>query len=34
MIDVCRQMNYAEFKSEQFDTYRKQLDELLQSREV
>lgn len=34
VIDICRQMNYAEFKSEQFDDYRSQLDELLQSKEV
>lgn len=34
MIDVCRQMNYAEFKSEQFNKYRTQLDELLQSKDV
>ena len=34
VIDICRQMNYAEFKSEQFDNYRTQLDELLQSKEV
>lgn len=34
VIDICRQMNYAEFKSEQFDNYRSQLDELLQSKEV
>ncbi len=30
VIDVSRQMNYAEFKSERFDKYRKQLDEMLQ----
>ena len=30
VIDVCRQMNYAEFKSERFNKYRTQLDELLQ----
>ncbi len=29
VIDVARQMNYSEFKSEQFYEYRKQLDELL-----
>lgn len=34
MIDTCRQMNYSEFKSEQFQEYRSQLDELLkQNRE-
>ena len=30
VIDVCRQMNYAEFKSDRFNKYRAQLDELLQ----
>lgn len=29
LINVCRQMNYSEFKSEKFYDYRKQLDELL-----
>lgn len=34
MIDTCRQMNYSEFKSEQFQEYRNQLDELVkQNRE-
>ncbi len=29
LINVCRQMNYSEFKSDKFNEYRKQLDELL-----
>ncbi len=29
LINVCRQMNYSEFKSEKFYDYRRQLDELL-----
>jgi len=32
VIDVCRQMNYSEFKSEKFYDYRKQLDELIKSK--
>lgn len=34
MIDVCRQMNYSEFESEQFAKYRHQLDELLKENQV
>ncbi len=33
LINVCRQMNYAEFKSDKFNEYRKQLDELLKSKQ-
>ncbi|MBQ0082080.1 MAG: V-type ATP synthase subunit A [Paludibacteraceae bacterium] len=29
LINVCRQMNYSEFKSEKFETYRKQIDDML-----
>lgn len=32
LINVCRQMNYSEFKSDRFNEYRKQLDELLTSK--
>ncbi len=32
LINVCRQMNYSEFKSDKFNEYRKQLDELLASK--
>lgn len=32
LINVCRQMNYSEFKSDRFNEYRKQLDELLASK--
>lgn len=32
VINVCRQMNYSEFKSDRFYEYRKQLDELLTSK--
>lgn len=31
LINVCRQMNYAEFKSDKFNDYRRQLDELLKN---
>ena len=34
LINVCRQMNYAEFKSDKFNEYRAQLDELLSSKQV
>lgn len=33
LINVCRQMNYSEFKSEKFNEYRHQLDELLKSKQ-
>ncbi len=32
LINVCRQMNYSEFKSDKFNEYRAQLDELLNSK--
>ncbi len=34
VINVCRQMNYSEFKSDKFNDYRKQLDELLETKAV
>ena len=34
IINVCRQMNYSEFKSDKFNEYRKQLDELLETKAV
>lgn len=33
LINVCRQMNYSEFKSDTFNEYRRQLDELLNSKQ-
>lgn len=32
MINICTQMNYAEFQSEAFQRYRKQLDELVKTK--
>lgn len=32
VIDICRQMNYSEFKSDKFNEYHEQLDELLESK--
>lgn len=32
IINIMKQMNYSEFKSEQFEGYVKQLDELVQQR--
>lgn len=32
LINVCRQMNYSEFKSDKFNDYRRQLNELLQTK--
>lgn len=32
VINICKQMNYSEFKSEKFNNYRKELDKLLESR--
>ncbi|MDD2910127.1 MAG: V-type ATP synthase subunit A, partial [Petrimonas sp.] len=29
LINVCRQMNYSEFKSDKFNDYRRQLEELI-----
>ena len=34
LINVCRQMNYSEFESDKFNDYRKQLDELLETKSV
>ena len=34
VINICRQMNYSEFKSDKFNEYRKQLDELLETKAV
>lgn len=31
MINICRQMNYSDFKSDKFNQYRAELDELLKS---
>lgn len=31
-INICKQMNYAEYKSDKFNDYRRQLNELLNSR--
>lgn len=32
VINICKQMNYSEFESEKFNDYRKELDELLESK--
>ncbi len=34
MINICKQMNYARFRSEQYDEFRKQLQELVAERKV
>ncbi len=34
VINVCRQMNYSEFESDKFNDYRKELDELLETKSV
>ncbi len=34
VINLCKQMNYSEFKSEQFEDYRKKLAELLAEKQV
>ncbi len=34
VINICRQMNYAEFKSDKFNDYHKQLDDLLETKSV
>ncbi|NLZ95150.1 MAG: V-type ATP synthase subunit A [Bacteroidales bacterium] len=34
VINVCRQMNYSEFESDKFFEYRKELDELLETKQV
>ena len=34
VINLCKQMNYGEFHSEQFEDYRKKLNELLAERQI
>ena len=34
VINICKQMNYAEFKSDKFNDYHKQLDDLLETKSV
>ena len=34
VINICRQMNYSEFKSDKFEEYHKQLDELIEAKSV
>ena len=34
VINMCKQMNYSEFHSEQFEDYRKKLNELLAERQI
>jgi len=34
VINLCKQMNYSEFHSEQFEDYRKKLNELLAERQI
>ena len=34
MINVCKQMNYSKFKSEQYEGFQKQLKELIAERSV
>jgi V/A-type H+-transporting ATPase subunit A len=34
IINVCKQMNYSEFKSEQFEKYREELNEVLAERRI
>ncbi|HTN68984.1 MAG TPA: V-type ATP synthase subunit A [Dysgonamonadaceae bacterium] len=34
VINICRQMNYSEFKSEKFQDYRKQLDDLIETASI
>ena len=34
MINVCKQMNYSEFKSEQYNEFVTQLNELIAERKV
>ncbi|MGV8962631.1 MAG: V-type ATP synthase subunit A [Candidatus Saccharimonadaceae bacterium] len=34
VINICRQMNYAEFKSDKFNDYHKQLNDLLETKSV
>lgn len=34
VINICKQMNYAEFKSDKFNDYRQQLDDLIKTKSV
>ena len=34
MINICKQMNYSKFKSEEYDKFRKQLQELIEERKA
>ncbi len=34
VINICKQMNYSEFHSEEFEKYRTQLDELLATKQI
>ena len=34
VINLCKQMNYSEFKSEAFYQYQQQLDELLAQKQI
>ena len=34
MINICKQMNYSKFKSEEYDKFYKQLQELVAERKV
>ena len=34
MINVCKQMNYSRFKSEEYEGFRKQLQELIEERKA
>ena len=34
MINLCKQMNYAKYKSEEYEGFRKQLQELIEERKA
>jgi len=34
VINICKQMNYSEFHSPEFEDYRKKLDELLAEKQI
>ena len=34
MINLCKQMNYSQFKSEEYDNFGKQLQELIEERKA
>ena len=34
MINVCKQMNYSEFKSEKYEQYKKELNSLIAEKKV